>query len=73
VHSRVVPDSAASEQVERGVNHVAALAGRGRHVARIDREAAPDVRRLLEVFFAEQLLAVVGAQQEGERVDRPRV
>jgi hypothetical protein len=52
---------------------VAALAGRGRQVARIDREAAPDVRRLLEVFFADQLLAVVGAQQEGERVDRPRV
>ena len=73
MHSRVVPDSVAAEQVERGVNHVAALAGRGRQVARIDREAAPDVRRLLEVFFADQLLAVVGAQQEGERVDRPRV
>jgi hypothetical protein len=28
-------------------------------VARIDREAAPDVRRVIDVFVAEQLLVVV--------------
>ena len=51
------------ERVGREFNHVAARAGRGREVARIDREAAPNVRRVLDVFFAEQLLTVVAAQR----------
>jgi hypothetical protein len=46
-------------RVGREFTHVAARACRGREVARIDREAAPNVRRVLDVFFAEQLLTVV--------------
>ena len=66
MHFSLVSDSAVVEP--RWFNHVAANAGRCRQVARIDSEAAPNVRRVLDVFFAEQVLAVVATQQEGEPV-----
>ena len=60
---RLIPDSAGACARWKRVHHVAARACRGREVARIDREAAPNVRRVLDVFFAEQLLTVVAAQR----------